>query len=124
MSFLPYALFLFLSAASVFAVEQEQPTPYDLIRPIWPMIWDTASVENGGTVESFSKFIPNPRKRNPVPKVGSVPQDFVPNGIVPDTLNQAYLDARNLRIGRIRVNQAGYLPDDPEQQFYYVSADN
>ena len=124
MSFLPYALFLFLSAASVFAVEQEQPTPYDLIRPIWPMIWDTASVENGGTVESFSKFIPNPRKRNPVPKVGSVPQDFVPNGIVPDTLNQAYLDARNLRIGRIRVNQAGYLPDDPEQQFYYVSAEN
>lgn len=124
MSFLPYALFLFLSAASVFAVEQEQPTPYDLIRPIWPMIWDTASVENGGTVESFSKFVPNPRKRNPVPKVGSVPQDFVPNGIVPDTLNQAYLDARNLRIGRIRVNQAGYLPDDPEQQFYYVSADN
>lgn len=124
MSFLPYALFLFLSAASVFAVEQEQPTPYDLIRPIWPMIWDTASVENGGTVESFSKFIPNPRKRNPVPKVGSVPQDFVPNGIVPDTLNQAYLDARNLRIGRIRVNQAGYLPDDQEQQFYYVSAEN
>lgn len=124
MSFLPYALFLFLSAASVFAVEQEQPTPYDLIRPIWPMTWDTASVENGGTVESFSKFVPNPRKRNPVPKVGSVPQDFVPNGIVPDTLNQAYLDARNLRIGRIRVNQAGYLPDDPEQQFYYVSADN
>jgi len=123
-SFLPYALFLFLSAASVFAVEQEQPTPYDLIRPIWPMIWDTASVENGGTVESFSKFIPNPRKRNPVPKVGSVPQDFVPNGIVPDTLNQAYLDARNLRIGRIRVNQAGYLPDDQEQQFYYVSAEN
>lgn len=124
MSFLPYALFLFLSAASVFAVEQEQPTPYDLIRPIWPMTWDTASVENGGTVESFSKFVPNPRKRNPVPKVGSVPQDFVPNGIVPDTLNQAYLDARNLRIGRIRVNQAGYLPDDPEQQFYYVSAEN
>ena len=108
-------------SALVFAVEQEQPTPYDLIRPVWPLVWDTASVDNGGTVESFSHFKPNTTKRNPVPPVGSVPQDFVPNGFVPDSLNQAFLDARNLRIGRIRVNQAGYLPDDPEMQFYYVS---
>ena len=103
------------------AVEQEQPTPYDLVRPVWPLTWDTASVDNGGTVESFSKFVPNKTKRNPVPPVGSKPQDFVPNGFVPDTLNQAFLDARNLRIGRIRVNQAGYLPEDTEKQFYYVS---
>ena len=122
MPFLCYAAFLFLFVANTFAVEQEQPTPYDLIRPIWPMVWDTASVEDGGTVESFSKFVPSPYKRNPVPKVGAVPQDFKPNGLVPDTLNQAFLDARNLRIGRIRINQAGYLPDDPEKQFYYVSA--
>lgn len=122
MPFLCYAAFLFLFVANAFAVEQEQPTPYDLIRPIWPMVWDTASVEDGGTVESFSKFVPSPYKRNPVPKVGAVPQDFKPNGLVPDTLNQAFLDARNLRIGRIRINQAGYLPDDPEKQFYYVSA--
>ena len=104
------------------AVDQEQPTPYDLIRPIWPMKWDTAATDNGGTVESFSKYKPNPKKHNPVPRVGSVPQDFVPNGIIPDTLNQAFRDAQNLRIGRIRINQAGYLPEDPEKQFYYVSA--
>lgn len=122
MPFFLYALILFCGAFNVFAAEQEQPTPYDLIRPIWPMTWDTAAVEDGGTVESFSKFQPSPRKRNPVPKVGSVPQDYEPNGFVPDTLNQAYLDARNLKIGRIRINQAGYLPDDPEQQFYYVSS--
>ncbi len=116
-----FAVLLCTLSALAFAAEQEQPTPYDLIRPVWPLVWDTASVDNGGTVESFSKFVPNKTKRNPVPPVGAVPQDFVPNGFVPDTLNQAFLDARNLRIGRIRVNQAGYLPDDPEKQFYYVS---
>ena len=86
------------------------------------MKWDTAATDNGGTVESFSKYTPNPKKHNPVPKVGSMPQDFVPNGIIPDSLNQAFRDAQNLRIGRIRINQAGYLPEDPEKQFYYVSA--
>ena len=109
-------------ATALFAVEQEQPTPYDLIRPIWPMKWDTAATDDGGTVESFSKYKPNPKKHNTVPPVGTMPQDFVPNGIIPDTLNQAFRDAQNLRIGRIRVNQAGYLPDDPSKQFYYVSA--
>ncbi len=104
------------------AVDQEQPTPYDLIRPIWPMKWDTAATDDGGTVESFSKYTPNRKKHNTVPKIGSMPQDFVPNGIIPDSLNQAYRDAQNLRIGRIRINQAGYLPEDPEKQFYYVSA--
>ena len=120
---MPILVLLCLLATFSFAVDQEQATPYDLIRPVWPLVWDTASVENGGTVESFSKFVPNPSKRKPVPQVGTVPQDFIPNGFVPDTLNQAFLDARNLKIGRIRVNQAGYLPDDNEKQFYYVSTD-
>ena len=109
---------------ALYAVEQEQPTPYDLIRPIWPMKWDTAATDDGGTVESFSQYTPNKKKHNTVPKVGTVPKDFKPNGIIPDTLNQAFRDAQNLRIGRIRVNQAGYLPDDPEKHFYYVSAGN
>ena len=109
-------------AVSLYAVEQEQPTPYDLLRPIWPMTWDTAATDAGGTVESFSSYKPNAKKHNVVPKVGTIPQDFKPNGIIPDTLNQAFRDAQNLRIGRIRINQAGYLPDDPEKQFYYVSA--
>ncbi len=115
---------LLLASLTFAAVDQEQPTPYDLIRPIWPMKWDTAATDNGGTVESFSKYTPNPRKHNTVPPVGSMPQDFVPNGIIPDSLNQAFRDAQNLRIGRIRINQAGYLPEDPEKQFYYVSAGN
>ncbi|MCQ2105275.1 MAG: glycoside hydrolase family 9 protein [Fibrobacter sp.] len=112
--------FLFLATA-LFAVEQEQPTPYDLIRPIWPMTWDTAATDDGGTVESFSSFIPNKKKHNVLPKIKQ-PADFAPNGIIPDTLNQAFRDAQNLRIGRIRINQAGYLPEDTEKQFYYVSA--
>ena len=115
---LPVLLLVSLSFA---AVDQEQPTPYDLIRPIWPMKWDTAATDNGGTVESFSKYTPNAKKHNTVPPVGAMPQDFVPNGIIPDSLNQAFRDAQNLRIGRIRINQAGYLPEDPEKQFYYVS---
>ncbi|SHH03006.1 Glycosyl hydrolase family 9 [Fibrobacter sp. UWH9] len=113
-----------LLATALFAVEQEQPTPYDLIRPIWPMTWDTAATDEGGTVQSFSKYVPNAKKHNTVPAVGSMPQDFVPNGLIPDSLNQAFRDAQNLRIGRIRINQAGYLPDDPEMQFYYVSDGN
>lgn len=120
---MPFFIALILACSTaLFAVEQEQPTPYELIRPIWPMKWDTSATDNGGTVESFSQYVPNPKKHNTVPPVGSMPQDFVPNGIIPDSLNQAYRDAQNLRIGRIRLNQAGYLPDDPEKQFYYVSA--
>ncbi len=121
---MPFFVVLLFSVVFAFAAEQQQPTPYDLIRPVWPLVWDTASVENGGTVESFSQFIPNPKKRKPVPVVGAMPKDFIPNGFVPDTLNQAYLDARNMRIGRIRVNQAGYLPEDEYKQFYYVSEDS
>ena len=119
---MPFFIVLFFAlAVNLIAAEQEQPTPYDLIRPMWPMKWDTAATDDGGTVESFSKYVPNKKKHNVVPPVGSVPQDFVANGFIPDTLNQAFRDAQNLRIGRIRVNQAGYLPDDPEMQFYYVS---
>ncbi|MBO7412732.1 MAG: glycoside hydrolase family 9 protein [Fibrobacter sp.] len=122
---MPFFIVLFFALTTlVVAAEQEQPTPYDLIRPIWPMKWDTAATDDGGTVESFSKYVPNKEKHNVVPPVGSVPQDFVANGFIPDTLNQAFRDAQNLRIGRIRVNQAGYLPDDPEMQFYYVSSGN
>ncbi len=87
--FVPFFVVLLFSVVFAFAAEQQQPTPYDLIRPVWPLVWDTASVENGGTVESFSQFIPNPKKRKPVPVVGAMPKDFIPNGFVPDTLNQA-----------------------------------
>lgn len=120
-AFVPVLPLVLLFAASLFAVEQEQPTPYDLIRPVWPMTWDTSATDDGGTVESFSSYVPNKTKHNVVPPVGSMPLDFVPNGIIPDSLNQAYRDAQNVRIGRIRINQAGYLPDDAEKQFYYVS---
>lgn len=122
---MPFFIVLFFAfAVSAFAVDQVQPTPYDLIRSVWPMTWDTSATDEGGTVESFSKYAPNKKKHNMVPVIGSMPQDFVPNGFIPDTLDQAFRDAQNLRIGRIRVNQAGYLPDDPEMQFYYVSAGN
>ena len=88
-AFVPVLPLVLLFAASLFAVEQEQPTPYDLIRPVWPMTWDTSATDEGGTVESFSSYVPNKTKHNVVPPVGSMPLDFVPNGIIPDSLNQA-----------------------------------
>ena len=92
---MPFFIVLFFALATlVVAAEQEQPTPYDLIRPMWPMKWDTAATDDGGTVESFSKYVPNRRKHDVVPPVGSVPQDFVANGFIPDTLNQAFRDAQ------------------------------
>ncbi len=99
-----------LAAISAFAAGQQQPTPYDLIRPVWPLTWDS-------TV--FNHFVPDPIPRNPIPK-NRTPAAYTPNEIIPDTLNQAYLDALNYRMSPIRVNQAGYLEKDVEKQFYYV----
>ncbi len=104
-------LFVLLLTLCAFAEDQEQPTPYDMIRPVWPLTWDTTVFDNFDTTVTT--------KKNMVPK-NRTPADFAPNKFVPDTLNQAYLDAMNAKISPIRVNQAGYIPDDPEMQFYYV----
>ena len=112
------AIATLISAAGLFAAE----TPYDLIRPVYPMAWDTSSVEEGGTVYDFGNF--NVNEKDTVvgtPKTGSKPEDFEPNGYIADTLDQAFIDALNLKASDIRVNQAGYLTNDPEKQFYYVS---
>ena len=101
-----------LASVGIMAAEQEQPTPYDLIRPVWPLTWDS-------TV--FNHFVPDPIPKNPLPK-NRTPAAFAPNEFIPDTLDQAYLDALNYRMSPIRVNQAGYLESDPEKQFYYVGS--
>ena len=100
------------AAVAALAAGQEQPTPYDLIRPVWPLTWDS-------TV--FSHFVPDAHPRNPLPK-NKTPAAFAPNEIIPDTLDQAFLDAMNYRMSPIRVNQAGYLESDPEKQFYYIGS--
>lgn len=97
-------------------------TPFDLIRPVYPMEWSTAIVENGGTVYDFALFNVNEKDTLVgTPKSGAKPADFKANAYIADTLNQAYIDALSLSVSNIRVNQAGYLPDDPEKLFYYVS---
>lgn len=103
--------FVLLAALSVMAADQEQPTPYDLIRPVWPLTWDTTVFDHYDTTVT--------KKHNMVPK-NRTPASYVPNALIPDTLNQAYLDAINYRMSPIRINQAGYLESDPEKQFYYV----
>lgn len=105
-------LTVLLATAGIMAATQDQPTPYDLIRPVWPLTWDS-------TV--FNHFVPNPIPRNPIPK-NRTPAAFAPNEFIPDTLDQAYLDAMNYRMSPIRVNQAGYLESDAEKQFYYVGS--
>ena len=39
---------------------------------------------------------------------------------LPDTMDQLYRDSVNLRISRVRVNQAGYRPQDAKY-IYYVA---
>jgi hypothetical protein len=40
---------------------------------------------------------------------------------LPDTMDQLYRDSVNLKISRVRVNQAGYRPED-QKYFYYVAS--
>ena len=106
------ALIIAMAAMSAMAATgQEQPTPYDLIRPVYPLTWDTTVFNHYDTTVT--------KKHNMVPK-NRTPASYVPNAYIPDTLNQAYLDAINYRMSPIRINQAGYLESDPEKQFYYV----
>ena len=68
-----------ISAAGLFAAE----TPYDLIRPVYPMEWSTAAVEDGGTVLSFGQFAVNKDDSLlGVPELGSKPADFKANGYI------------------------------------------
>lgn len=115
---MPFGMVLLGTALGAFAAE----TPYDLIRPVYPMEWNTAAVEDGGTVYDFANF--NVNEKDTVvgtPESGAKPADFKANAYIADTLNQAFIDALNLKVSNIRVNQAGYLPDDPAKLFYYVS---
>ena len=121
--------FTFLKTAAAFGValgatqSLAAETPYDLIRPVYPMTWDTLSATEGGTVLSFSQFVTNEKDTLlGIPELGSRPADFKPNGFISDSLDQAYIDALNLKVSNIRVNQAGYLPSDREKLFYYVTA--
>ena len=107
------ALSLAAFASHAFAAGQQQPMPYDLIRPTWPLTWDEAI---------FDKFDTSiTTNRGPVPK-NRTPAAYNPNDFIPDTLNQAYLDNINAHMSPIRINQAGYLEKDPEKQFYYVGS--
>ena len=104
-------LFALCAAVGLTTAQQEQPTPYDLIRPTFPLTWDSTVFQHFDT--SVTK------KKNMLPK-NLTPAAYAPNALIPDTLNQAYLDAINYRMSPIRVNQAGYLEKDPERMFYYV----
>ena len=98
-----------LAATAAFAAT----TPYDLIRPTWPLSWDS-------TV--FNDFDTTVTKKIGVLNIDKTPASFKAGALMPDTLDQAYLDAINTKISPIRVNQAGYLKSDKERQFYFVGA--
>ena len=96
-----------ISATAAFAAT----TPYDLIRPTWPLSWDAKVFENFDTTVT---------KKHGVLNIPATPASFKAGAMMPDTLDQAYLDAINTKISPIRVNQAGYLKSDTERQFYFV----
>ena len=100
---------LALSATAAFAAT----TPYDLIRPTWPLSWDKKVFEQFDTTVT--------KKTGMLPK-NSTPESFKAGALMPDTLDQAYFDAINTKISPIRVNQAGYLKSDTERQFYFVGS--
>lgn len=98
-----------LSASAAFAAT----TPYDLIRPTWPLSWDAKVFENFDTTVT---------KKIGVLNIPATPASFKAGAMMPDTLDQAYFDAINTKISPIRVNQAGYLKSDTERQFYFVGS--
>lgn len=88
-------------------------TPYDLIRPTWPLTWDDKVID---------KFDTTITQKIGVLDIPRTPASFEAGALMPDTLDQAYLDAINTKISPIRVNQAGYLKKDTERQFYFVGS--
>ena len=98
-----------LSASATFAAT----TPYDLIRPTWPLSWDA---------KAFDAFDVTVTKKTGMLPKNKTPESFKAGELMPDTLDQAYLDAINTKISAIRVNQAGYLKSDKERQFYFVGS--
>ena len=104
-------LWLLCAVISFAIAQQEQPTPYDLIRPTFPLTWDTTVFDH------YDASVTH--KKNTVPSVKTTPF-YAPNAYIVDTLDQAYLDAINYRMSPIRVNQAGYLESDKERQFYFI----
>ena len=88
-------------------------TPYDLIRPTWPLSWDA---------KVFEDFDTTVTKKHGVLNIPATPESFKAGELLPDVLDQAYYDAINTKISSIRVNQAGYLNNDTERQFYYVGS--
>ena len=88
-------------------------TPYDLIRPTWPLSWDE---------KAFEEFDTSVTKKTGMLPEAKTPERFKAGELMPDTLDQAYFDAINTKISPIRVNQAGYLESDKERQFYYVGS--
>lgn len=110
---MPIGYLLVLCFAVFSFAQQNLSTPYDLIRPVYPLTWDSTVFDNYDTTVTTKKGM--------VPK-NRTPASFAPTALIPDTLNQAYLDAINLKISPIRINQAGYLEKDPERKFYYVGS--
>lgn len=113
-------LSLMAVAASAGAADQ---THYDLIRPVYPMTWSTEAAIDGGTALGFDKFDRGTDEhiKTSLPAEGAIPEEFKSNGFISDTLDQGFIDALSLNAGNILINQAGYLPSDPEQMFYYTS---
>ena len=88
-------------------------TPYDLIRPTWPLSWDETAI---------SKFDASNSAKIDVLNIAKTPENYKAGALMPDTLDQAYIDAINTKISPIRVNQVGYLKSDKHREFYFIAS--
>ena len=71
MSIKNYLIALCAIATLVFA-QQEKPTPYDLIRPVWPLTWDSTIFK--------TNFTPGPKRVSLPDK--NTPEYYAPNEII------------------------------------------
>ena len=97
-------LFALCAAVGLTSAQQEQPTPYDLIRPTYPLTWDSTVFKHFDT--SVTK------KKNMLPK-NLTPASYKANALIPDTLNQAYLDAINYRMSPQRPSKSSMSMANP-----------
>jgi hypothetical protein len=99
-----FSVVLILLFSSLIFAQQEQPVPYERIK-------NRLQEEMRANAERYQWCIDNVL----------VPDQMAPDEPHMDSI-QVYGDCMNTLISPIKVNQSGYLPNDPLKEFYYVGS--
>ena len=86
------------------ATSASELTPYDLIRPVYPLNWDTTA---------FDKFDTTVTKRTGMLPLAKKPDSFKANGFIPDiygdNLNVPLNEMRHKGALQVRVTNSGKI---------------